>query len=276
MWEMLSVTDTALRFLLYISTISAAGSVLLLALTYRRSEAAAVHAPLWQQMHVGAFALLIVESLRFWLFARGFDYNFTFMLNFGSTAAILTRLGAATLLLLLIPARRIWLLLPVAIAIIGAYALEGHAVSVEDGRLPAIVLQILLFAHLLVIHWWFAVLWPLRSLTAGPVDALKVASELFGSQAETLVLAGLVIGGTVFFGFWTSDAEMLWPYLIAFGTKLGGMLLILMIAAKHKQKLVPELTADTTPGFRRSLTTEIILAALILLATAFAINLGLA
>lgn len=152
------------------------------------------------------------------------------------------------------------------IGLIGAsFAAIGH--SAEHG----IAARLLVVVHVLGVMWWIGALIPLW-LACGtlPVADLRALMHRFGQLAAGVLAALLVCGAALIVLFLDSPDEMITtPYGIALSLKVGGVLVLLGVAARHKWRLVPLLVEPAAAlRLRISIGLEIVIAALILMLTA--------
>lgn len=265
-----------LRALIYSGTVLVAGGVL-----FRVSFPAltGIARALRWQIVAGAALLIICEPLRYLLFLLQIsDGDLALALSpsmrwIGMETplgqASLVRLGAMAVILALGLRWRAIALLAAA-AMIASYLVQGHTVT-SDGRG---ILAALLFAHLVAVHWWIGSLPMLLAATAvAPGAALAHAVERFGAYALWIVGA-LVIAGGILLGMLTGwHLDLARAYQQAFAIKLGGVALILVIAAINKLRITPALAQmpdAARASLRRLLAIEMLVALMILSATALA------
>lgn len=148
-----------------------------------------------------------------------------------------------------------------------SFSVLGHSNQLD------VFSRLMVVMHVVSVALWIGALVPLYSLCreqhADEVKAVAMVMKLFG-QAAWIVLAAMV-----FSGVW-----MLWQLSAGFTQLLSGahgrlllvkLLLVaglLGLAARHKYRLSPGLTAQNLYRLRRSIAVETVLAALILLVTA--------
>ncbi len=159
-----------------------------------------------------------------------------------------------------------------ALTVVASYMIERHTV-LNEGRS---LLAVLLCVHLVVAHWWFGALRPLRTLL-GSIDesASAQAIEDFGRKAMFAVGLLVAAGATILVQLtnWKLDPTSL--YQQGFALKLGVFAAILCLAAMNKLLLTPLLLSNPDAGrtrLSRSIGIEAFVAILILLATALAIS----
>ena len=146
-----------------------------------------------------------------------------------------------------------------------SYTLVGHALG--D---PRWVLAGLLAVHLLAVAFWVGALAPLYAATAQPGGAALL--HRFGVIASGTV-AALVLVGLVFAWLMIGSVADLFgtAYGLTLLAKLGGVALLLGLAAGNKLRLVPALAAGDAAAadrLHRAIRLEGVAVALILLATA--------
>ncbi len=271
-----AIDTAALRTLVYVGTIAAAGACLFTATfpTAARSVATALR---WQ-IFVGALLILLVEPLRLILFqlaisggdaelAFGPDLRWmAFEMPNGQAAA--TRLAGVALIaafgLRFLPVG----LIGSAMAV-GSYALEGHTA----GSSRTVWASIALLLHVAVAHWWIGSLWPLAaSVKALPHSAVAATVERFGHWATMLVPVLLIAGSVLFLVLvsWTLEFTSFYQQIIA--AKVATVVALLAIATFNKFAITPRLRTDLTGGakaLRGSIAVELALAFSILVLTGF-------
>lgn len=147
-----------------------------------------------------------------------------------------------------------------------SFPLAGHV-----STLPGLF-GVLLAGHVLAVLLWTGSLLPLWvSCSYGSPRELKVIMERYGTVAIAIVLLVLVSGSVILFQLLNNISEL-------FGTAYGrGLLvkllsvgLLLLLAARHKFSLVPNLVSDATIlRLKRSIGVEILLAIGVLAITAY-------
>lgn len=271
----------ALRALVYLGTILAAGSCLF-ALTFP-THWPPIRTVLRWQIAIGAVLVAVVEPLRYVLYAlamAGGDVGMAFeadmlMLGFelpAGQASLVRLFGVAVIALAGLRYR----LAGIAgcIAAICSYALEGHTAG--DGK--PVWMALLLLVHVGAIHWWIGSLWPLaalaRTLPASndPPSSLEQVVERFGKVAAVMVGALLIAGAFVLVAIigWLPDPTS--AYQQFFAAKLAFVLAILALAAFNRFRVTPSITRDVHSGAQRlcaSIRFEIGLALSILVLTGF-------
>lgn len=124
--------------------------------------------------------------------------------------------------------------------------------------------KVALLAHLLVAWFWFGSLNSLRKLAVSvPVCKAQKIMKRFGAHM-TVAVPVLLIAGVVMYrsaaGQWLPDLPLS-SYDTTLLLKLSLVAAILLIAAVHKFKFVPQLTNDSVAKrLKQSLTVEIVLA----------------
>jgi putative copper export protein len=185
------------------------------------------------------------------------------------------RIAGLMLLVVLPPDRRrkgfvIFPLLGAALAAL-SFGLVGHGVALaaDSGPVP----QWLICVHLLAVAFWLGALWPLHRATYC-TDPTKVAAimQRFGKVA-LLVVAVLVGAGASLSWQLLGRPEALWQ--TTYGNlmlgKLAGVACLMGFAAINKLLLTPRIQKGEMAAIlalRRSIRTELLVAGLILLATA--------
>lgn len=263
-----------LRTLVYAGTIAAAGGVL----ARVTLDLAHVSSTLNRQIGIGILLLLICEPARYLAFQLAIAQG-DWTLAFDPTMrwmAMETPLGQAAGIRILAAGAILigFLWTPVgvagALAMIGSYLIEGHTASSNIRS----VLVALLFAHLLVAHWWLAALVPLRRSLAD-VDTSRSAGSIdsFGRKALAAVPVLAIAGAVTLLVLAGGKLDLASAYQQGFAIKLVGFTAILLIAAINKLRWTPLLVQDPhegRAGLRTFITIEIGAAATILLATALA------
>ena len=272
----LDTISIVLRWLIYVSTVSAAGGVL-----FRLAfPAAAAHTgrTLAVQIRLGSLAVLIIETLRFAVFqleAAGGNWTHAFgselrFMGFGTAFGQAAALRVAAALVVLAGLRRGTLITACGAALMmGSYALEGHTAS--EGR--NLVLTLLLLIHITAVHGWIGALPSLLHLCrhAEP-PLLRETIASFGRRAARIV-AGLAAAGVLLAGLLTGgmiDAAS--PYQQHLGLKLLLVAALLGFAAWNKFRLTPRLMSQniiqTRAELAGSIKFEICFAAGVFFATA--------
>jgi copper resistance protein D len=156
-----------------------------------------------------------------------------------------------------------------AIIVPGSFAFTGHSLALERGPVPHILLTI----HLIGVSYWVGGFYPLRYLTRrSDVASVAPIMQRFGGIALYAVGA-LIVGGVVL--LWILIESPLALFDSAYGRlvaiKLLGVAVLLSLAAVNKLILTPALMRGDFSALlrlRRSITTELVLAGLILIVTA--------
>ena len=147
-----------------------------------------------------------------------------------------------------------------------SFALVGHTVDL------GILAQLALGLHILAIGWWIGALWPLwyacKTLDSPSLQQVMIRfGQLAVYAVALLIAAGLFLATQL-----VSSVSELWStdYGRILSVKLLGVAAILSLALFHKMRLVPALSSDPkgTRHLSRSIQIEMVLAFLILLATA--------
>ncbi len=165
---------------------------------------------------------------------------------------------------------------PMPAMVLGAIAILALSVSftvLGHSNQLDVFSRLMVVTHVVAVSLWIGALVPLYSLCrdqhADEIRAVALVMKLFGQ------VAWIVLAAMVFSGVW-----MLWQLSDGFTQLLsaahGRLLLIklllvaalLGLAARHKYRLAPALTAQNLFRLRRSIALEAALAGLILLLTA--------
>lgn len=155
-----------------------------------------------------------------------------------------------------------------AALVLASLAVTGHA-----GAYDALIGRGLITVHLVGAAYWLGALWPLLLIVrSGDRARAGAVLERFGMIAMFLVGA-LVLAGVALAVLLLGSLEALWqtPYGITLMIKLALVAMLLLLAALNRFRLVPRLVAgerSAAAALWGSMTAEIILALLILLATA--------
>ncbi|MES2355534.1 MAG: CopD family protein [Pseudomonadota bacterium] len=155
-----------------------------------------------------------------------------------------------------------------------SFSWVGHAGEIAMKAGPEKLPQLLLSLHLLAIAFWLGALWPLHRCTYGEnIHAIAAIMYRFGRIAA-FVVALLVAGGALLLWLIIGDVSALWnsAYGQSMLTKLCAVALLLALAALNKLRLTPLLLNGDSAAIyklRYSIKAEMVLAALILLITAF-------
>jgi putative copper resistance protein D len=187
------------------------------------------------------------------------------------SSAQLARLGGAALILI-----SIWLqrrlskvagVLGIALVVL-SFPLMGHTRSHDSNGL----LGALLAVHVFVAAFWFGALLPLLLCMrngAGPAlgELIGAFSRLAVRLVPLLLVAGLLLAWVLL----GSISALLSVYALFLLVKLTAVLVLLLLAAANKHKLTPGVAAGEGTamlGLRRSISAELALMVLILVATA--------
>lgn len=259
------------RVLIYVGSIGAAGSILLI-LTLRAQGYFAYM--LKRQSLVSSFILILtlpVSYFSFQLSVAGGDIAIAFSEGFrdiyfqtSQGVLALSRLASAAILIILVllTQRRAFYVyfstIP-ALVLISLFVFEGHSTSFGLRWISAA----LVITHLVVVHWWFAVLAPLAHTI--PAEQQEYAHR-FGSQA--IVAVPLMVGaGLIFLAIL---AEWEWPefqeYFQRFALKMIIFSAVIMMAALNK------LYFTNGPGLKWSLRLETFFGVVLLISTAFLVR----
>ncbi len=196
-----------------------------------------------------------------------------------SSEGTATGLRLASLLVIAILCRKrlhglgLWRALGAAAIAATSFALVGHTDEVAMKPGVSLLPQSLLCLHLLAVTFWLGALWPLhRSTHDKDITRIAVTMQRFGKLAAGVV--GLLIAaGLLLLWLLLGKADALWStsYGQIFVVKLFCVALLLVLAAMNKLRLTPllRIRGDTaTVKLRRSIMAEMIVASLVLLATA--------
>lgn len=147
-----------------------------------------------------------------------------------------------------------------------SFPLIGHVSTLS---LP---FKALLSGHVLAVLIWIGSLLPLWiACSEGSPEALKLIMERYGKVAVVVVLVVLVSGSIIIFQLLNSVSEMI---STAYGRgllmKLSGVSLLLLLAARHKLFLVPNLNSDAgILRLQKSIAVEIAIAVFVLAVTSY-------
>ncbi|WP_137165544.1 copper resistance D family protein [Salinimonas lutimaris] len=171
---------------------------------------------------------------------------------------VATRLGFQHMVI------RVCMLLALAVALY-SYTLAGH-IS-EQGLIE----KMLLIVHVFVMSWWFGALIPLKlGCRYLPVEQTKSLMHKFGVSAQFLVGLMIIVGVLMALQLFDNISQLFTSaYGLTLMAKIGCVGALLLIAARHKRKLVPMLkNQQAVDKLSRSISLEITLAATLLLITA--------
>lgn len=276
----LDFATVLLRVLTYSGSVAAAGGILFAMAFPRASQAIAPR--LERQILLGSLLLIIVEPLRllaFQLAIAGGDWA----LGFGPDLrwmALQTPMGQAmvvrwiaALALLSTGVRRGSAAVAPALILIGSFALEGHTAGSE---MPRLVATGALIIHVAGVHWWVGALYPLWALTftARP-ELVASVMETFGRRAIWIVVVLLTAGAVLLLILTGGVIDLSNAYHQRFLIKLSFVALLLGLAGWNKLRLTPLLLRDANAGreaFQTSIGLELLVAGLVLMGTAWAIN----
>lgn len=147
-----------------------------------------------------------------------------------------------------------------------SFPLVGHVSTLS---LP---FKALLSAHVLTVLLWIGSLLPLWiACSVGSPEELKLIMERYGKVAAVIVLVVLVSGAIIIFQLLNNVSEMV---STAYGRglliKLLGVCLLLLLAARHKFILVPNLNSEAEMfRLQRSIAVEIAIVICVLAATSY-------
>ena len=149
-----------------------------------------------------------------------------------------------------------------------SFTLTGHTADTP------LWVRIALIVHVVTAMWWIGSLYPLRrACKVLPTHDLQSLMVDFGQQAMVLVGLLVAVGIGVAYHLEGSFSNLLFTgHGNILLLKLASVAAILLLAAKHKWRLVPRLTGDqafiTAQTLRHSITIEMIIGLIILLITA--------
>lgn len=147
-----------------------------------------------------------------------------------------------------------------------SFPLIGHVSTLS---LP---FKALLSAHVLAVLLWIGSLLPLWiACSDGSPEELKLIMERYGKVAVVIVMVVLASGAIIIFQLLNNVSEMI---STAYGRglliKLLGVCLLLLLAARHKFILVPNLNSEAEIfRLRRSIAIEIAIAVCVLAVTSY-------
>lgn len=154
------------------------------------------------------------------------------------------------------------------VLVVAALTVAGHAAATAP-----VLGRILVGVHLLAAAFWAGALWPLLQVarSAPRSDAAAVLVR-FGLIAVWMV-GGLVLAGVGLAALLLSSVEALWAtsYGRILLTKLVLVAALLSLAALNRLRLVPQFSTerdDAPAQLERSIRAEVVLAVLIIVATA--------
>ena len=147
-----------------------------------------------------------------------------------------------------------------------SFPLIGHVSTLS------LLFKAILSAHVLAVLLWIGSLLPLWiACSDGSPEELKLIMERYGKVAVVIVLVVLVSGAIIIFQLLNNVSEMI---STAYGRglliKLLGVCLLLLLAARHKLILVPNLNSEAEIlRLQKSIGVEIAIAVCVLAATSF-------
>ena len=147
-----------------------------------------------------------------------------------------------------------------------SYPLVGHVSTLS------LQFKALLSVHVLAVLLWIGSLLPLWiACSGGSPEELKLIMERYGKVALVIVLAVLVSGSIIIFQLLNNVSEMI---STAYGRglliKLLGVSLLLLLAARHKLVLVPNLNSESIIlRLQKSIAGEIAIAICVLAVTSY-------
>ena len=154
-----------------------------------------------------------------------------------------------------------------ALTLVSSFGLRGHSVTLGMVGQGALIL------HLLILTIWAGCLWPLyRACELLNTENLKSLMSNFGIYAQIPILLLAVTGGYLAVRLLQSWATLFeTSYGLLLSAKLVLVCAVLMLAAKHRFWLVPQLDSDAAlvAKLARSIRWEMVLVGLIFLVTAF-------
>lgn len=259
-----------------ILTLRAAGAALFLA-AFMRSLPAQQRELRALSLRAGGAALavvalqLLIEPVRAggeW--AASVDRD-VLRLTLGSAgvAALLARCAGLACLWLAAVHKRGAVLLGAGLALcVGSFALTGHTVSHQ----PRPLLAALLLMHVAVVTFWFGALAPLnRILKLAPAAEAARALQAFSRYAVALVPVIGVVGAALAALLLPDAAALLTPYGLLLLAKVALFMTLLLIAARNRLRLLPDLVRGTMHAavrLRRSIALESVLITTVLAVTA--------
>lgn len=163
--------------------------------------------------------------------------------------------------------KRLLIVYAVPLLVLGfTFRITGH-VSV----LP-LAAQVAILLHFTAFALWIGALYPLLLLSRSPDrNVLQTGMKRFGDFAMGIVLVLFAAGIYLVFQLFNSWHELVsTPYGIGLLTKLFFVLQLLAVAALNRLYLVPRLaSANGVSALQRSLRTEMLVASLVLVVTAY-------
>ncbi len=270
---MLDALAAILRFALYAGLLSGAGTMLAMTSLDQLAPAPAAE----RTIRIGAgvaLAATIAGILLLLVRLGGFDSG-TLSAVFQGPPGLAAGLQVVSSALLILMAQGDSLAGAVrlvgAVLALASFAVNGHAAASGFGS------AVVAFGHVSLVAWWIGALWLLRSACATHATAdLSLLVKRFTSQATLLVILLLVIGGLLLGLLVQFDPQrLLTPYGLGFAAKLALVAMALAVVARNRFWIAPRLSAgeeSASAVFRRSVTIELAILALVLAATAALTN----
>jgi putative copper resistance protein D len=137
-------------------------------------------------------------------------------------------------------------------------------------------IKLVLMLHVVAMAWWMGSLWPLyHACDRLKADELYRLMHRFGQYASVIVSLLILAGFILFYAISEFSIEvLLQPYGMTFLIKLLFVGALLLLAARHKLSLVPQLKGNDQSDFyksknklRRSIGVEMVIAAFVLVIT---------
>ena len=223
------------RWGIYLGVIGTAGTIFTVTTLWPSNETAINRAFIRQANLAGIILLvsLIVNFILFlyaisgrdWQLALSADYVLV-GLNSAVGRSFLLKLVGGIFILLGFRLRAFWLEIIGALFIVSSFGFEGHSVSF--GTRPYVTA--LLLAHLSLISWWLAVIWPLM---AAQGEERKKFARRFSNFAVYFVPLTIVTGLGMWYSY-TGGIDLRDPYQIRLGLKLLFVFAILGVAVGNK------------------------------------------
>lgn len=143
-----------------------------------------------------------------------------------------------------------------AVLLVSSFRLVGHTAEM------AIIFHYLISLHVFVAAWWMGALWPLWLLCrVGPGPLLQPLMIRFGQYAVVFVSILLICGGILAMQLISSITDLIsttYGQLIV--AKLFAVVVILLVAIRHKFRLVPKLLdgGNAVKALSRSIEIEML------------------
>jgi putative copper resistance protein D len=275
-WDAAAVLAKAIA---YAATLGAAGAIFFLIYghtllhdaqrrgIYRCFLILAASAAATSLLRVSLLAASMSDSLEGML-----DISFAGMiLRAGEGAAVLERLVGLLLGAALFKSGRVRTCMGFAGAVLAAvsFAAVGHVHALEPDRIPVLILML----HLCCGAFWLGALWPLLRVARDADDSRTAALARRFGKVALYVVGSLLAAGVLLSYRLLGSLAALWSsdYGRVLGIKLLLVAMLLLAAAVNKLRLTPRLSAGDAAAathLRRSIRFEMLLGALILLATA--------